>query len=66
MACNSCGKDFNPCAMRKCPLSDKPSCIYCCRKCKESYKAPIGEGCRILDSAPKKELKKVGRGKNVR
>lgn len=66
MACNSCRKDFNPCAMRKCPKTGQTICRYCCMKCPESYHANVGEGCRVLDGIPKKEVKKVGRGKNVR
>lgn len=64
MVCNSCKREYNPCSMRVCPISGKPSCIYCCRKCKESYKADVGEGCRMIDAA--REAAPKGAKKSVR
>lgn len=47
--CKSCGYQYNPCAVRKCPKSGQAICRYCCKKCPESYIAKVGEGCREWD-----------------
>ena len=48
--CEACHLKYQECAVRECPL--KPGhyiCFSCCRKCKRSYEAVIGWGCRAFD-----------------
>lgn len=64
--CTCCWREFYGSELRTCPKSGRVTCRYCCQKCNQSYKAPIGEGCRLVDeqiAAARKEKKAQGRGK---
>ena len=50
--CEACHERYQDCVVRECPK--KPGhmiCLYCCRRCKRSYKAYVGWGCIAFDAA---------------
>jgi len=51
--CTKCYREYNPCSVRVCPKSGAVICRYCCMKCPESYRAAIGNGCRVVDERRK-------------
>lgn len=58
--CPFCGRRFYETMVRRCQITGRAICIYCCRKgCGEWYLSPTGQGCREFDR--KREAKKHGR-----
>ena len=55
--CVACGNKFYESLIRDCPVKPgNPVCLYCCRKCKRSYKGMAGTwGCRAFEERKARE-----------
>ena len=56
--CEACNRKFHESVIRECPK--KPGhyiCLYCCRKCKWSYRNSMGGiyGCKAFDEKKARE-----------
>lgn len=47
--CARCYHEYNSCAVRVCPLDGRPSCLYCCNRCEQSYRVSTMYGCQAAD-----------------
>ena len=62
--CERCGRDYHDSLIGQCGTDlNKTVCMYCCRKCENSYTVPgqIGQRCKAKEAA--REAKK-GKGKS--
>ncbi len=55
--CNKCGREWHESYIRKCPLSGKNICMFCCSDCKNYEKRSIGIGCK--GGTKKSELQSI-------
>lgn len=66
--CECCNREFYESVIRECPKKlGHYICLYCCRKCKRSYRDSMGGiyGCKAFD-AQKDAEKDAGTGMDVR
>lgn len=64
--CAYCRREFYDSGLRTCPKSGLLTCRYCCKSCLNSYIAPIGDGCRVVDEAIKAKREQAAEKKRRR